>query len=450
MADHWLAAFIPALILAWLAARARIRGGSWLEPSALFALAWALYVLLPLLLAPDFEVWPGGIWWILLSVYSVCCGSWWAGRGKNRLTGQQPRGCRTTFALRAIEFHVSGLRIALVIALICGLLYSIVAIISFGFGLGTLFSTEGVVELARAFSVDRYTEGYVPPGFLVQVWLIGVYAAPIFGGLLFPARRNKADCFLSILSIVPGFAIFLIQTARAPVVLALSLWVSGCFAQSVFCQPEGVRIFSKKRVYALLGLALFLVVIFGIGQVMRGGQAPEVGVMQDMLLSDTPRVFVLGHISVFTRWFHETTFRVTSPALGAYSIAGVFDQLGIHPRPLGLYLDFYEIVPGMVSNIFTVFRGFIEDFTLPGSLLFLFLVGMYAGRAYDRVREGDLRYAPILIAAYAFSGSCGVSIFNYNSILFSWLIAAIYLRTVSGRKHQNTRRISSAPVTGMA
>jgi|SRR5579872_1058127 oligosaccharide repeat unit polymerase len=450
MADHWVAAFIPALLLALLAARARVRGGSWLEPSALFALAWSLYVLLPLLLAPDFEVWPGGVWWILLSIYSVCCGSWWAGRGKDRVPGQQPRASRSTFALPAIKSQISGLRIVLVITLLCGLLYSLVAILNFGFGLGTLFSTEGIVELARAFSVDRYSEAYVPPGFLVQVWLIGVYAAPIFGGLLFSARRNKADVFLSISSIVPAFSVFLIQTARAPVVLALSLWVSGSFAQSVFSHPEGVRIFSKKRTYALLALALFLVVIFGVGQVMRGGRAPEVEVMQDMLLSDTPRVFMLGHISVFTRWFHETAFSLTSPALGAYSVAGLFDQLGIHPRPLGLYLDFYEIVPGMVSNIFTVFRGFIEDFTLPGSLLFLFLVGMYAGRAYDRVREGDLRYAPVLIAAYAFSGSYGVSIFNYNSILFSWLIAAIYLRTVSGHKSQSTRPVSSAPVTGMA
>lgn len=446
MADHWGAALIPAVLLALLAARARIRGGSWLEPSALFALAWSLYVLLPLLLAPDFEVWPAGVWWILLSVFCVSCGSWWADSGKRRnLQNATPDGSRRT-ALQTFSAIVPQLRVALIASLVCGLLYSIVAILDFGMDLRTLFSIEGVVEIARAFSVDRYSETYVPPSLLVQIWLIGVYAAPIFGGILFSLRRHKVDLWLSIASIIPGFSVFVLQTTRAAVVTALILWVAGFFAQRALMDRGGFRLFAKQRLYALTGLAMLLIVIFGVGQVMRGGDTPEAAAVQDMVLSDTPRVWMLGHLSVFTQWFRETRFGLDSPAMGAYSLAGVFEQLGLHPRPLGLYIDRYELLPGLYSNIYTVFRGFIEDFTLPGSLVFLFLLGKWAGAAYDRVREGNLHYVPVLVAFYAFVGSYGVSIFNYNSILFAWLGASLFLwRVQIGKQRFASKRTPANP-----
>src|SRR2546422_7817110 len=84
MIGSWGAALIPGLLLVLIAGFARSYGGSWLEPGALFALVWAFYVLVPLAFAPDYEVWPGGVWWILVSALSVCCGSWWVTRNRSK------------------------------------------------------------------------------------------------------------------------------------------------------------------------------------------------------------------------------------------------------------------------------------------------------------------------------------------------------------------------------
>jgi len=284
-----------------------------------------------------------------------------------------------------------------------------------------------------------------------QIWLIGVYAAPIFGGILFAMRRLSRDIRLSMLSLFPAFSVFVLQTTRAAVVTGLILWISAWFAVRVLLERGRCRIFTKKLVSAFCGIVLVMIALYAGGQVMRGGDMPEVGAIGDVLVSPAARASMLGHISVFSQWFHESRITLVSPAFGAYSVAGVFDQLGLHPRPGGLYGDFYEVEPGGITNVYTVFRGLIEDFTLPGSLVFLFLAGICAGSAYDRVRAGNPQYAPFLVAFYAFTGSHGVSIFNYNSVLFACLVVAIYFwKTIALAKKRVAREFSVPSPAGSA
>ena len=425
---------------------ARSYGGSWLEPGAFFALVWSFYALVPLVFAPDYTVWPGGVWWILTSGLSVCCGSWWVrGNRSKTLPERHIRVMPSSDSYSESRLLVPRVRLALLVSVLCGLLYSLIGVARLGLGPGTLFSVEGVVLIARTFSVDRYSEDYVAPGVFSQIWLIGVYAAPIFGGILFAMRRSSRDVGLSILSLSPALVVFALQTTRASVATALILWVSGCFAFRVLLERGRTRIFTRKVVSAFVGIVLAMMVLFAVGQVMRGGDTPEVGALGEVLVSPVARASMLGHISVFSQWFHESQITHERPAFGAYSIAGLFDQLGLHNRAAGLYTDPYEVEPGGFTNIYTIFRGLIEDFTLPGSLVFLFLAGVCAGSAYDRVRGGNPRYVPILVAFYAFSGSHGVSIFNYNSVLFAWLILGIYFWRATIPTEKYVTRKSAVP-----
>jgi oligosaccharide repeat unit polymerase len=445
MIGNWGAALMAGMLLALVAGYARSRGGSWLEPGAFFALAWSFYLLLPLMFAPDYTVWPSGVWWILASALSICCGSWWVGGNRSKTRSRVHNGAiTTTDPCSESDPFGRGLKLALLVSVVCGLSYSLIALARMGFSSATLFSLEGIAVIARAFSVDRYSEDYIPPGRMTQIWLIGVYAAPIFGGILFAMRRSKRDFWLSMLSFSPALFVFTLQTTRAAIATGLILWVSACFAVRVLLERGQCRIFTKKLISAFLGIVLVMVALFTVGQVMRGGDAPEASALGDVLVSPVARASMLGHISVFSQWFHESRFTSVIPAFGAYSVAGVFDQLGMHTRPAGLYADPYEVEPGGFTNVYTIFRGLIEDFTLPGSLVFLFLVGTCAGWAYDRVRAGNLQYAPFLVAFYAFTGSHGVSIFNYNSVLLAWLAAAIYLwKTATATKKLVAKKSSS-------
>src|SRR5262249_22704706 len=80
------------------------------------------------------------------------------------------------------------------------------------------------------------------------------------------------------------------------------------------------------------------------------------------------------------------------------------------------------------SNIFTAFRGLLQDFTFPGAVLLSFVSGMVAAVAYGKTVAGSMRYIPLLAGYYAFVlWSPIVSILNYNSVLLALLMVTYLL-----------------------
>src|SRR5260370_25887241 len=120
------------------------------------------------------------------------------------------------------------------------------------------------------------------------------------------------------------------------------------------------------------------------------------------------------------------------PTWGRYTFAGLFDLARLSPRAQGLYTD-QMLVDREPYNIYTVFRGLIQDFTLPGALAFVGAIGFLAQLVYARVRSGLLTYSAFLAAFYAFTvWSFITDIFIYNTIIASFLVLATYLRIAQG------------------
>src|SRR5437867_3238013 len=112
---------------------------------------------------------------------------------------------------------------------------------------------------------------------------------------------------------------------------------------------------------------------------------------------------------------------------GQYTFAGVFDLLHIHTRVAGLYTE-QVVINGSQYNIYTAFRGLVQDFTVPGALAFLVLVGFLAELTYKRARSGNLLYARLLAAFYAATlWSFVVDIFIYNTIVLAFVLLIGYL-----------------------
>jgi len=103
--------------------------------------------------------------------------------------------------------------------------------------------------------------------------------------------------------------------------------------------------------------------------------------------------------------------------------------LGLATRKQGLYAEGLSAGKGEITtNIYTWFRGWIEDFTLPGALLGLWGVGVVAGFAYRRVATGMISWLPLLALYYAcILGSYLTNILVYNSIVLAWLIFFVLL-----------------------
>ncbi len=104
------------------------------------------------------------------------------------------------------------------------------------------------------------------------------------------------------------------------------------------------------------------------------------------------------------------------------------DWLGIIERDIGFYKENIILANSVYTNIFTVFRGLIEDFSIPGTLVFGFGIGVLARLAFNRCSYGQFMWMMPLTLYYAFVlYSPIISLFNYNSAIMAWVITAIPL-----------------------
>ena len=150
-------AFIPALLLIFLAVFARVQQGSWLAPGAFFALIWSIFVFAPLILAPDFYMWSGAIWWILFVAFAVYVGSiLGSGRGFSKLIPYFSRD-------KTNKLKFPWIRKIIFICTLLGLGAVIITLHSRGYNIFSLFSLDSIQQMGQDFSFARYHEGYSPP-----------------------------------------------------------------------------------------------------------------------------------------------------------------------------------------------------------------------------------------------------------------------------------------------
>ena len=102
---------------------------------------------------------------------------------------------------------------------------------------------------------------------------------------------------------------------------------------------------------------------------------------------------------------------------------------------------------GRATNIFTIFRGLIQDFGLFGSLVFLFAVGLVAGIGYEETRRRNVIAIGVLSAFYAATlWSPIVDLFAYNSIIAAWILFLSYLSLTAIRTKPGLVKLdASAP-----
>ena len=167
----------------------------------------------------------------------------------------------------------------------------------------------------------------------------------------------------------------------------------------------------------LLSVISIFVALFIFIQWLRQGLSP---LFFDLMVSRL-KAYMFGYLSAFTLWFDNIdNFFILN--LDLYTFAGPMNLFGLLERNLGFYNPIYinEITS---TNIFTAFRGLINDFNPFGVLLIIFLLGFYMQVIFQKIK---IRFSDGLISLSIFYSftlySPLISIFHYNSIFFSWVL----------------------------
>ena len=433
MAELFSSPWFPTAALIALALVARKIRGSWLSPAAFVALIWAVYVGGCLLLT-DYEVYSAGLWLIVLLIFSVQFGtvlSQGLGPNSNDPSEAETHAVSTplTWSDRSFTFSI-----LFTITAMAGSVYLLIfSLEKFSLGL----SLVEVLSLGHLWSVARYA-GEVEP-WPVRLTIMWVYPAVLLAGISFATAHRRLLKYLSFAPLVPAALIGTLFAVRAGLVFSAVCWLSGFFAVR-YCESRGkYALFQKRLVVSMMALVVcafaFFVAIDTL-RVFEGGEDVTARI-------DAPRIYkyFFGAVPAFSSWFHST--HAPEAGLGAYTFAGAFDLLGIKQRQLGIYEGFSTLSGGEETNIYTLFRSLIEDFTPAGACLFGVALGAAAGSA-ARPRSAVPASAVLALAGCYALILCSPlgSLFAYNGLILAWVVAIVVL---GFRPHQRTF-IAGAPL----
>ena len=432
---NWLSALIFLLLpaIAWASRRS---GGSWYAPAAFFAAFWTVFGGLPLI-AGQISVGPAGMLFVAAACAAVFVGSWAAQRRHSTAApAQVPLQEPPLLGWLIAACTLMGLAVVVLILL------SVESIS----GAPRLTSFHTIVDTIHQLAIARNGGTWQEPA-AARVLTSALYLGPMLSGLMIGARKTGSARWLSLVVFVPSLMVTAILTTKSSILLPMALGISAYLATSIAAgNPPR---FTLKRAAWLAGVVVVLAGAFVLIQMARyagWSQGRPLAVIQ-LLWAD-----VFPYLGAFSIWFQGNALSASlHPTLGQYTFAGVFELLHIHSRVAGLYTD-QVIVNGAGYNIYTAFRGFIEDFTVPGALLFLALVGFGAELAYRKVRSGDLMFMGLLAAFYAATlWSFVVDVFIYNTIVLAFVVLIGYVAVamlVSKRRSTQGERRGGVGIVG--
>jgi oligosaccharide repeat unit polymerase len=386
MASTTALVFSVALIVfaGWM----RVLNGTWLQPGAFFALFWCFAGIVPMLAAPREGVGPHAILWLLAASIAVNVGAV-IGNGGFRTV-------RTTRPAAATDREVLVMGWLLVAAIALGIGSSVAFAAGSSISLSDVLNIEKLVVVSNQAYFQRYAEtgaAQAPP--FAQALLPFVYLAPALGGIVFGVRREARWKLIGLASYLPAAVVTVLQTTKAAVLFAIVLWLSSYFATRLRFGKLAVFTRGHLLVAGIVGGGL-LSFFFAVGLARLA--STDVSLLNVVMLKLVTSAF--GHMTVFSQWLTEYWNQPFSPSLGKVTFAGPLEMLGYSQRIPGLFDSLVDLVAGDTSNIFTAFRPLIQDFTIPGALAVLALMGFVGGVGFRMVAAGKWSGAPLLLVAY--------------------------------------------------
>ncbi len=404
----------------------RLRSPSWAFPPAFFGLLWSVLLVLPLVAAPDYyhsHLVP----WLLFSLLLAL----WLGAqlGFQLADGGAGADSSATYDIEVNDRLVGALVLAGTAA---GMLAVLYLLATTGKGFSALFSLQSLVLTGNEYAIDRYHHGIEPPA-IARILLAFTYAAAAVGGVFFILLKPLGR-MICLTPFVPALMYTAVLTARSYVLYVLFIWAGAFLASLVLVHRGSVPFFTRRNVVMLSMGLLAIVALFVSLQMSRLG---VVSLDYLVLSVERQKIWFLGYYSGLSRWLESLAHHQTATGGGMYSFAGLYDALGIRARVAGIFQDFLPINRYEATNVFTMYRGLLQDVGLGLALALQFLAGFVCAVSYSGATRGSLLMVGVLAVFYTVCLWSHVThLLNYNTIILAYIILAGALVFLSrSRRH---------------
>ncbi len=175
-----------------------------------------------------------------------------------------------------------------------------------------------------------------------------------------------------------------------------------------------------KKTFLIIVLSGFsIVLILFFAMVLRLGALNKENII---IVREKFSSYALGHIVAFDQWFGEKP-KIYEYTFGRYTFYSIFDQLGISKREQGVYQELIEHA-GIRTNVYTIYRGFISDFTCMGTLIICVLLGFISGRIIRQIKKNKITESKVLFLVFVQILFCYyiVSVLSYTTYLCMFVL----------------------------
>ncbi len=402
-------------VLVIVTVAARLRCGSWFAPGAFVGLVWSFFTGISLLVV-DYPVPGRGLWILVLLIVAIQLGALIAHELQPHSSASSTPICPGSAS--ALESSIRPCRryglLCTAVALAGCVYFLFTSLDEFGLS----FTPLGVLEVGARWTVLRYDDAIEP--WSVRLLVTWFHPAALLGGVLFACSRKRLDRVIGVVTLLPAVAYGVLTGARAAILLGLTCWIGGYVSTLCVRNCGRLAMFSPRRLALLLLAAACTVGMFASIDAVRDSGLLRAFVLEvnDQKLDN----YMFGSPAAFANWYAQAD--VSRPEWGARTFAGEFGLLHLKERVLGKHLEAVNVVGTEETNVYTVFRDLIDDFTVSGATVIAAFVGGLAGWIY-RIRSNDVLGALFWLSAFysAILVSPIISLFGMNGALLAWLVA---------------------------
>lgn len=307
---------------------------------------------------------------------------------------------------------------AMIILGMIGWLYQVVYN---GFSLSNFTSIDSLAQMNNSIAVDRYS-GQGKTNAIIKILNIFLYVGPACGGFLFPLSETKKQKRTAVISMLPIILVMLFCNGKAGFLASMILWVSSFLTAYFYIHKQAPVVNIRKLAF----YAIMIVLIVGLLLFTMMLRIGRVDAATFEIVRDKFMVYAFGEIQAFDCWFSTRRTNLEYSA-GIQTFMAVFNTLGIVKREQGVY----GLLPNALGNVFTLFRGIIEDFGIVGGLVFVAVCGCFAGYCFERIRHSA--FLPVLPAVmivgveFFFAFGYFVSPWTYSSFIIAMVGFACFV-----------------------
>lgn len=299
-------------------------------------------------------------------------------------------------------------------------------IYSRGYGLSSFFDLNSFIEMSYESSLERYS-GEESGSAIEKLLGINSYTCPLVGGLMYFFYRQKNKSYLSYMAIFPSVLGGLTQGVKMGIISSIFLWAIG---YAVASKMLSIKVHLRLKNVLLIGIgAMAFMLLLIVTMMFRYG---SFDVDTFYVASGKMISYGLGHLPAFDMWYVGHEENLGELTFGGKTIYGITNTLGILSREQGVFTNMYQISPyGDETNVFSVFRFFVEDFGTLGSFLYLFIMGTVCRFFYESFCKLKYVYmnATLMCAIYFYiSWSFATSVFAYATYIAMFVYLYLLLK----------------------